>query len=340
MSNEQSKACQEREEQIVLYLWDELDPTLCLELEEHIAACPGCRLHLEREQQLMAGVEAVAPADPSPAFLAECRVALGQQMDGAGLPGFWTRLSTVLWPRGLRWSFRGWMTAHPAWSAAVFVLLGITLGGTISRLATTPPASAEQFPSGSVVVAEQTPLPVGEWNLTDIGLAEGASGPVVQLHGSTDRPQVVQGNLDDPRIRSLLMNVIQNGQRFTADNRMASVDLLQSLAGDPDVRRSLCRVARTDRNPAVRLKAIEALRGMEQDQQVVDTLLDALVRDSNPGVRIQAIDALRELVDNATGAPDQDLVRVLRERMEKDPSTYIRVQSAAAMQRLAERGVY
>jgi hypothetical protein len=295
---------------------------------------------MESERELMAGVDAAAPADPAPAFLAECRIGLSQQIDAAGLPSFWTRLGTVLWPRGLRWSFRGWMTAHPAWSAAVFVLMGITLGGTISRLATTPPLVAEQAPSGSVVVAEQAPLPVDEWNLTDIGLAQGASGPVVQLQGTADQPQMFQGDLQDPRVRSLLMNVIQNGQRFSADNRMASVDLLQSLAGDADVRRSLCRVARTDRNPAVRLKAIEALRGMGHDEQVVDTLLDALVRDSNPGVRIQAIDALRELVENATDAPDQNLVRVLRERMEKDPSTYIRVQSAAAMQRLAERGVY
>ena len=66
----------------------------------------------------------------------------------------------------------------------------------------------------------------------------------------------------------------------------------------------------------------------------VQTLLDALVDDQNPGVRVQAINELREMAANGQVMSDDHMVSVLRDRMEKDPNTYIRLQSAAAIRDL------
>ena len=100
---------------------------------------------------------------------------------------------------------------------------------------------------------------------------------------------------------------------------------------------ALCRAVRKDRNAAVRLKAIEALDGAGSQEMVRETLLDALVQDQNPGVRIEAVNALRNMAANGQMDSDDHMVDVLRERMQKDPNTYIRLQSAAAIRDIGPR---
>jgi hypothetical protein len=87
----------------------------------------------------------------------------------------------------------------------------------------------------------------------------------------------------------------------------------------------------------VRLKALEALNGAEPKDIIRQTLLDALVDDQNPGVRIEAINALRDMAARGQVASDDHTLVILRDRMRKDPNTYIRLQSAAAIQDLGPR---
>jgi HEAT repeat protein len=112
------------------------------------------------------------------------------------------------------------------------------------------------------------------------------------------------------------------------------VDLLKPRTNDEDVCQALCRVVHTDRNPAVRLRALEALSAEASQEYVRNAMLDALVDDANPGVRIEAINSLHELADKGKVPSDAHLLSVLRNRAEKDPSTYIRLQSAATIQAL------
>ncbi len=82
------------------------------------------------------------------------------------------------------------------------------------------------------------------------------------------------------------------------------------------------------------MKALEALNGSEPQDIVRQTLLDALVDDENTGVRVEAINELREMAANGQVVSDDHMVSVLRDRMQKDPNTYIRLQSAAAIRDL------
>ncbi len=78
---------------------------------------------------------------------------------------------------------------------------------------------------------------------------------------------------------------------------------------------------------------------MAPDPQAMvrQTLLDALVDDSNPGVRMEAVNALRNMAASGQMDSDDHSVAVLRERMQKDPNTYIRLQSAAAIRDIGPR---
>lgn len=340
MTEEILRACEQQAEAIRLYLWEELDDDACDALELHLESCAACRAAVESERQLLAVLHAAAPAAPPVELLAQCRMQLSEKLEHSAMPGFWTRLATVVWPRGWNWSLRGWMTAHPALSAAALVLAGISLGAVLPRLASGPenPTFMQDSQTGTVVRVAGDALPASDFSVTGLDVTEGASGPLIVFRGRREATEEWSGQPSDPRVRGVLMDVIQN-PRFTADARLKSVEALQTLASDQEVRRALCEVARRDRNPAVRLRAIESLKGLGQDEMVQETILEALLQDANPGVRIEAMNALRDLVEN-TPAPDRKLVRVLRERMQNDANTYIRVQSAAAVRSLEQRGVY
>ena len=166
-----------------------------------------------------------------------------------------------------------------------------------------------------------------------------SGSPSVEVHLRAEKPLVVQGSVDDTDVKRVLTFVVQNGQRFDPGVRLDSVEVLRARSGDRDVRQALCTAARKDRNPGVRLKALEALRGFEQEDNVRQALLDTLLSDDNPGVRVEAINALRALAERGT-LDDQRVVSVLRDRMQRDPNNYVRMQSAAAMRQLGPHAVY
>jgi HEAT repeat protein len=137
-------------------------------------------------------------------------------------------------------------------------------------------------------------------------------------------------------VKYALINVLGNNQRFDPDMRLDAVDLLRERNDDPDVRAALCQAVHTDHNAAVRLKALEAVSNSAGPQELVrQTLLDALVSDHNPGVRVEAMNTLRDMAAKGEIDSDPAVLAVLRDRIEKDPSVYIRLQSAAALRDLA-----
>ncbi len=341
-------SCRERERQIILYACGELDAAAVAPLDEHLKECVACAARLESERRLLSAVSAAPAEEPSPVLLAQCRLHLSRTLDQTPPPGGWARLFSYLWPvlgSPQRFpSFRDWFAAHPALSAAAFVLLGVILGNFaprwIEQAIRAGSSSPSTLPSLTVLASE---APATDLNVTGIRRLAGspnAESPRVEVQLTSRTPLVLQGTVDNSEVRQALLYVMQNSQRFPADERFDSVELLKARSSDQEVRRSLCRAARSDRNPGVRLKALEALRGGELDAQLRQTLFQALLEDSNPGVRIEAINALRAVAEHGSTRPDETLLSVLRDRMQKDPSVYIRLQSAAAIRQLAQRGVY
>jgi HEAT repeat protein len=167
----------------------------------------------------------------------------------------------------------------------------------------------------------------------------GSRTPTVQVQLMSPTPMDIVGAPDDADVQRALTFLLQNGQRFDPDVRLDSLDVLRMNAGDPDVRRTLCAVARLDRNPAVRIKALEALQGFEEDPSVREALLDALEIDSNTGVRVSAIRLLRtalqaEAESGASNGLDAQTLDVLRDRLHNDPDPGVRQQSAATLYEL------
>ncbi len=335
--------CQEFEPKIVLYLCDELEVDEIAALESHLNTCAECAAFAKRERVLLRALAERGQPEADASLLAQCRMDLSEAIERAGAPGLWPRLTGRI-AGGLsavNLSLRDWMTARPAWSAAVFVLAGVTVAILAPRVIEgTPEAGVATTTPGAVMMVRPEDPSTRITGISFQPAAPESGAPLIQVQGTAQTPFVDRGTIDDVNIRRALMQVAQNSQQFNSDARMDSLELLKSRGNDAEVRQALCAVARRDRNPGVRLKALEALLEAQHDELVRQTLIDALLNDQNPGVRVAAVNGLQSIAASSEVRSDDRMLQVLRDRMEKDPNTYIRLQSAAAVRQLAQRGVY
>jgi hypothetical protein len=325
---------------------DELDPTEQSRLTGHLASCSSCTATLTQEKELLAML-ARNRIEPDASLLASCRADLNDATDREEDRG-WLGRSLGLLPSS-------WLAPGPAWSAAVLLLIGFTVGIVGPRLlqnrlltntiAPTGAASNISSPGGSDIgTPAEIPTAIDLHTADVAGInvqpsnGEGPARVEVQLRAQ--QPVTVQGTVDDDDVKSVLLGILAKGDRICPDIRLDAVECLRARENDPDVREALCRAVRHDHNAAVRLKALEALKSADPEDQVRQTLLDALVDDQNPGVRVEAINALRGMTEKGDSASDDRMVSILRDRMHNDPNTYIRLQSAAALGELGPRSKF
>jgi len=152
-------------------------------------------------------------------------------------------------------------------------------------------------------------------------------------------PQTMQGSLDSPEVRQLLMAGMTQG--VSTEIRERSVNLISNeckvghaCAAEKDgkgIRGALLVSLRYDKDAGVRMRALEGLeRYIGQDQRVRDAVLEALLHDSSAGVRTAAIGLLTPVQS------DSSVRQVLRTVSTQDENPYIRNASFQALQGSAE----
>ena len=348
-----SRPCSDMEELLVLSAaGQELDPAEQAEVSEHLAHCAACMESFQCERELLALISAQR-SEPDATLLASCRANLEDALDRQEEGGWLRRSVGTLVPTS-------WTSPRPAWSAALLVIVGFSVGvfgprlfehssktllasnPTIANTTATPESTGIKPTDASVeqvTTSSGSPLDLRTAEVAGINVlpSGGDQPPEVEIPMMAQRPVTVQGTVDNDDVKRVLLYVLRNSERFDADVRLNAVDLLRARNNDPEVRNVLCRSVHNDHNAAVRLKALEALNGAEPQDLVRETLLDALVDDQNPGVRVEAINALRSMASKGQVTSDDHLLSILRDRMQKDPNTYIRLQSAAAIRDLGPR---
>jgi HEAT repeats len=258
--------------------------------------------------------------EPSPNLLAQARVRLDDALDSIPPHGFLTRL---------RSGFFGWMghvQSAPA-LATLLVGVGFLSGNFMYRYEV---AHAPK-PKGTVTLSNPTQGTIA--NVT--GIVQTPNSELVQVKYNKVIPETIEGSLDSPEIRQLLMV----GTKAAATNgvRADSVALLANECKEGHacingtdglgIRSALLVSLRYDTNAGVRLKALEGLqRYVGQDQRVRDAMLEALMHDENAQVRTTAIDMLQPV------QADSSVREVLRTVSTQDENPYIRTASFQALQ--------
>lgn len=301
--------CEWVQNNVTLYVYDELEDDARYEFERHLSGCADCAAEVESQREFMKFMSQRELPEPSASLLAGSRMRL-QEFVEHEKPGHW-------WSR-IPFDLAGWMNQtklSPALSA-VLVLSGF-LGGTFTayELARTTGEPGTQ----QGVPLQQASMIAGVRNIV-----QDPASKSVRIQYDTLTPRSVQGSIDDPAIQQLLLSAVSSNSYPYVNSgvRVDSIDLLAKKSDDSRIREALMYSLRYDKNPGVRLKALSGLQPyIATDLRVRDVVLDALLRDSSPGVRSQAIGML-----SPVGA-DTSVRETLHRLANQDDDLSIKLQS-------------
>ena len=315
--------CEEAQQAIVLAQYGELAGEAQLPLEQHLRGCEGCRREWNAYLALGERMALNAMVEPSPNLLAASRMRLDEALDA--LPA---RSATQrLWSNSFRW-----MSFIQGAPALTTLLLGMGfLGGHLA--ARYGEAHRPQLP-GTVVLSHPAQGTVASVS----GIVQTPNSDLVQVNYNKLVPETLQGSLDDPEVRKLLMLGTQ-----LATSSQAHVDSVALLAhecrdghhcdeadgeaADGGIRAALLTSLRSDRSAAVRLQALDGLQPyVAQDERVRDAVLATLMRDRSAEVRTEAISMLSPV------KADSSVRQALRTVSSQDANPAIRTASFQALQ--------
>jgi anti-sigma factor RsiW len=306
--------CEWVQDNIMLYIYNELADDARYELEQHVARCTACAAELKAGRKFHATVSQVTVEEPTPNLVASSRMRLQEALETAEQGGFWQRLmfDPAAWLHQIRFS--------PALAAAILMVgFGGGVGVAYQMLHSRTPDS----------LAASTAAPA-EANISGIqSITQEPGSNQVSIKYNTVSTQETQGSLNDERIQQLLLFAARNN--YNSGVRMDSVDLLTQTPNDTHVREALIYALRYDSNPGVRLKAIDSLGPyVKDDVRVRDVVLEALMNDSNPGVRTEALRLIEPVKADSS-------VRVVLKRLaESDQNQYIRSEARSVLAQLPE----
>src|SRR2546425_2319571 len=297
--------CEWVQENILLYVYNELPDDARYELEQHVTRCTDWAGELNAMRQFHATGSEHAVEERSYDVLTSSRMRLQEALETAEQGGWWQRFifEPAGWLRQIHFS--------PALAAVIFIIgFAGGIGATYKMIKGTQPE-----------IAREVPTPATESSVTGIqSISQEPGSNQINIKYNTVSTQEAQGSLNDQRIQQLLLFAARNN--YNSGVRMDSVDLLTQRPNEIHVREVLLYALRYDSNPGVRLKAIEGLGSyVKDDVRVRDAVLEALMNDSNPGLRAQALHLLQPV------RADSSVRLVLEKLAESDQNQYIRSQA-------------
>ena len=305
---------------ILFYVYNELEDDARYEVEQHLARCPECATELKATRKFHATLSDMPVAEPTPNLLASSRMRLQEALETTSPGAFWHRfvLEPTTWLRQIRLS--------PALAAAIFICgFGGGIGATYNFL-------AKGSGIADVASVERTPsqAPIESSAITGIrSVTQTPGSNQVSIKYDTVLTQEAQGSMNDQRIQQLLLFAARNN--YNSGVRMDSVDVLTQAPDDSRVREALLYALQNDNNAGVRLKALDGLSGfVRQDPQVRDGVLRALIGDANSGVRMQALRLVEPM------KADSNVRSVLTRLSQTDQNVSIRSQAHAMLAQMPE----
>jgi hypothetical protein len=317
--------CEMVQENIILANYGELPDEFTEVLEQHLTDCEDCRRELNAMQVLEERLALLPVLEPSPNLLAQSRMRLDDALDMIPPHGFFYRLRTNFF------AWVGHVQSAPA-LATLLVGVGFLSGNFINRYQVAHQPKQVRESVRAINSADSSIA-----NVT--GIVQTPNSELVQVKYNRVVPESVEGSLDSPAIRDLLLM----GTHAATDSgiRVNSVSLLANeckaghgCAGGADpkgIRNQLLVSMLYDEDAGVRLKALEGLQHfVGQDPRVRDAIAEALSRDPSADVRKEAIATLGPVKTDST------VRQVLRTVSTQDENPYIRTASFNALQGAAD----
>lgn len=347
------KQCEEIHEKVVLAAYGELPDDAAHSLALHLEACPECREELEQLLALKTLSAANPMQEPDANMVARSRRRLEDALDALP-PRRW-------YDRVAEWMTRTATGLQAAPAAACLLLVAGVGAGSLGGY-----EFAERHALGAGTLAESAsgaqtdgpakiaPSMLDHATITRSEIAgvsaitQRPNSNLVEVSFNQMQPRQVQGTIDNPEIRQLLM--LASESATSAAVRDASIGLLsaacrsphgcngKSLAkgdsngdGEVDIREALMVALRYDRSATVRRKALDGLEPyVGEDMRVRNAVLEALLNDPEAQVRSAAISMLEPV------EADTSVRQVLSTVALSDENSHIRDASRVVLRRVSE----
>ena len=317
--------CELAHERIVTAAYGELSDEHLHELERHMTGCPDC--HCERDQLLALKILADAhPVMEPPANLvARSRLRLEEALDALPPKRWYERLTQRMMNN---------VASLQAAPVAACLLLVVGAGAGILGSFLYSQSHAARAAAQPAAIARADAQPSAEiGNISSI--VREPNSQMVEVRYNQVVPSQVEGSLDDPKIRELLMVASENSA--SAGVRNDSIDLLAAACRGghgcqgTGIRDALMVALRYDRNAGVRHKALDGLQPyVTSDIGVRDVVLEALMNDNDPQIRTEAINILEPVEADTT------VQQVLHTVANSDQNSHIRTASREVLSRVPE----
>jgi hypothetical protein len=323
--------CELAHERIVLAAYGELPDEQVHELDRHLATCSEC----SHERQQLLALKTLATAypvvEPDPNFVTRSRIRLEEALDALPPKRWYERFGQRI--------LNNFSNLQAAPVAALLLLIVGAGAGTLGGYEYAQARSAHaagRVPTAQAAKPDPAPDAVPQAEVANISsIVRQPNSEIVDVTYNQVVPQHIEGSLDDPAIRQLLMlasaNASSQGVRDDSVGLLAAECRAGHACQGEGIRDALMVALRYDKSEAVRLKALEGLQPyVAEDMRVRDAVLEALLNDSDPRIRASAISEL-EPVEADTGVR-----RVLTTVANSDRNPHIRTVSRQVLSRAPE----
>jgi hypothetical protein len=298
--------CREYQNQIVLFLYEELPEDDRNGLESHLHQCDGCRQTLNEQQGMHALLSEDAAAREFPSdLLVESRRSLADALDRVERKRSWWRVpafSVVFTPMRLL-------------ESATLIAMGLALGVYVSQHQVAPstsPLSAFDSGTGTISVIPQN------GTVSNLRIVSTDPSGSVEFAGDVVQPLRFQGRMEEETTLRLLFSALLDDANPAS--RLQALEVLSKNSSEPSVKEVLIQALVNDENAGVRLRAIEGLKPFAGEEDVRTAFIQALKYDSNSGVRVSAIEALTPFISN------DEIVNQIQEVTKNDDNAYVRMK--------------
>lgn len=290
--------CQERQHDIVLFLYDELSGEARQDLRKHMDGCEACQAFHQHEKQLQSELtedfsDWEVPAD----LLVECRRELSEDLDRIDERRQWWRFTALT----------GVFSRMRPLESVALLSMGLAFGVYLTNSIETP-----------VVQPVESAIPQNA-SVTNLRIIESdlATGEV-ELAGDMVQAMRFRGNLQDETVQQFLVGALQSPSNPGV--RLGAVELLAENPHDPNIKEALMGTLINDDNPGVRLGALQALQSFSQEDDVRQVLKYVVETDDTPGIRVQALEAMTPMTQ------EEAMEAAIQEAVREDPNEYIRMR--------------
>jgi anti-sigma factor RsiW len=320
--------CEVAHERIVTAAYGELADEQAHELERHLGGCPECVKEREQLLALKLLMDAHPVLEPEANLVARARMRLEEALDALPPWRWYERLAQ----RVLN-GFAGLQAAPVA--ACLLLLAGVGAGSLgeykIAGNRAAHPMTAQIQAQPTAAPAVTAPAEIASIS----SIVRQPNSHLVEVRYNQLVPQRIEGSLDDPAIRQLLMLASQNSAPAGVRDNSVGLMAAECKAGHgckaAGIRDALMVALRYDKNEGVREKALQGLEPyIAEDMRVRDAVLEALMNDSDPRIRTAAINIL-EPVEG-----DTSVRQVLHSVANTDRNPYIRTVSRQVLDSVPE----